>query len=63
MKKLIFDLRDNGGGILGEAVDIADEFLNENKMIVYTKGDKQEKYEYRCKRPGLFEKGAAGDTG
>lgn len=57
MKKLIFDLRDNGGGILGEAVDIADEFLDENKMIVYTKGDKQDKYEYRCKRPGLFEKG------
>ena len=57
MKKLIFDLRDNGGGILGEAVDIVDEFLDENKMIVYTKGDKQDKYEYRCKRPGLFEKG------
>jgi carboxyl-terminal processing protease len=57
MKKLIFDLRDNGGGILGEAVDIADEFLDEDKMIVYTKGDKQDKYEYRCKRPGLFEKG------
>ena len=57
MKKLIFDLRDNGGGILGEAVDIADEFLDDNKMIVYTKGDKQDKYEYKCKRPGLFEKG------
>jgi carboxyl-terminal processing protease len=56
MTKLIFDLRDNGGGILGEAVDIVDEFLDENKMIVYTKGDKQDKYEYRCKRPGLFEK-------
>jgi carboxyl-terminal processing protease len=56
MKKLIFDLRDNGGGILAEAVDIVDEFLDENKMIVYTKGDKQDKYEYRCKRPGLFEK-------
>ena len=57
MKKLIFDLRDNGGGILGEAVDITDEFLDDDKMIVYTKGDKQEKYEYRCKRPGLFEEG------
>jgi len=57
MKKLIFDLRDNGGGILGEAVDIVDEFLDEKKMIVYTKGDKQNKYEYRCKRPGLFENG------
>lgn len=57
MKKLILDLRDNGGGILGEAVDISDEFLSEDKLIVYTKGNKQPKVEYRCKRPGQFEKG------
>ena len=57
MRKLIFDLRDNGGGILGEAVDIADEFLNEDKLIVYTQGLRQSKVEYHCKRPGLFEDG------
>jgi carboxyl-terminal processing protease len=57
MKKLIFDLRDNGGGILGEAIDISDEFLSENKLIVYTQGRKQPKVEYRCKRPGQFEEG------
>lgn len=57
MKKLIFDLRGNGGGILSEAVDIADEFLSGDKLIVYTQGDKQKKEEYRCKRPGLFETG------
>ena len=57
LKKLLLDLRDNGGGILSEAVDIADEFLDDNKLIVYTQGDKQPKTEYRCKRPGLFEKG------
>ncbi|MEP7257387.1 MAG: S41 family peptidase [Flavitalea sp.] len=57
MKQLIFDLRDNGGGILSEAVDIADEFLDEDKLIVYTKGTRQPRVEYHCKRPGLFEKG------
>ena len=57
MKKLIFDLRDNGGGILGEAVDITDEFLDENKLIVYTQGLRQPKVEYHCKRPGQFEDG------
>lgn len=57
MRKLIFDLRDNGGGILGEAVDISDEFLSENKLIVYTQGQKQPKTEYNCKRPGQFETG------
>jgi carboxyl-terminal processing protease len=57
MKKLIFDLRNNGGGILGEAVDIADEFLSGDKLIVYTKGDKVPRVEYHCKRPGQFETG------
>lgn len=57
MKKLIFDLRDNGGGILGEAVDISDEFLSGDKLIVYTKGQQQPKVEYHCKRPGQFEEG------
>jgi carboxyl-terminal processing protease len=57
MKKLVFDLRGNGGGILGEAVDIADEFLSDKKLIVYTKGDKQDSIPYECRRPGLFETG------
>ena len=57
LKDLIFDLRDNGGGILGEAVDIVDEFLDGDKLIVFTDGAKQEKVEYRCKRPGIFEEG------
>jgi carboxyl-terminal processing protease len=57
MKKLIFDLRGNGGGILTEATDIVDEFLDDERLIVYTQGNKQEKIEYRCKRPGLFETG------
>lgn len=57
MKKLILDLRGNGGGILGEAVAIADEFLSDEKLIVYTRGDKEPKEEYHCKKPGLFETG------
>ena len=57
MKKLIFDIRGNGGGILDEAVDIADEFLSDRKLIVYTKGNKQDSAAYVCKRPGLFETG------
>jgi carboxyl-terminal processing protease len=57
MKKLVFDLRGNGGGILDQAVDISDEFLSGDKLIVYTQGDKQKKVPYECKRPGLFETG------
>jgi len=58
MKKLIFDLRGNGGGILQEAVDIVDEFIDDDKLIVYTQGNKQARTEYHCKRPGVFEKGS-----
>lgn len=57
MQKLILDLRGNGGGLLNQAVNIADEFLDENKLIVYTKGEHSPKYEYSCKRDGLFEQG------
>lgn len=38
MKKLILDLRNNPGGLLSEAVKLADEFLPKGRLIVYTKG-------------------------
>lgn len=57
LQSLIFDLRGNGGGFMNEAVDMADEFLDGDKLIVYTEGVNSKKREYRCKRPGLFEKG------
>lgn len=57
MKKLILDLRGNGGGFMKEAVDIADEFLDDDKLIVYTQGLNNPKIEYKAKRPGLFETG------
>ncbi|MEO6916363.1 MAG: S41 family peptidase [Chitinophagaceae bacterium] len=57
MKKLILDLRGNGGGLLDEAVDIVDQFLDEGKLIVYTEGNKMPREEFKSKRPGLFETG------
>ena len=38
MNKLILDLRNNGGGFLQAAYDVASFFLPKGKMIVYTKG-------------------------
>jgi len=38
MKKLIVDLRGNNGGYMDEATNIADEFLDSTKLIVYTQG-------------------------
>jgi carboxyl-terminal processing protease len=38
MTKLILDLRGNPGGYLKDAISLADEFLPEGKLIVYTEG-------------------------
>lgn len=57
MQKLILDLRGNGGGFLNEAVQIADEFLDGSKLIVYTEGKNNPKEEHKAQRDGLFEKG------
>jgi carboxyl-terminal processing protease len=57
LQELILDLRDNGGGIMDEAVEIADEFLDGNRLIVYTEGKHTPRKEYTCRRNGLFEKG------
>lgn len=55
--KLVLDLRDNGGGLVDQAANIADEFLDGDKMIVYTQGNKSGRYDYKCRKDGVFEKG------
>ncbi len=57
LKKLILDLRDNGGGVLDDAVEIADEFLEGDRLITYTLGKHFPKKEFRSRREGQFEKG------
>lgn len=57
MKNLILDLEYNGGGYMDPAIDLADEFLDKGKLIVYTEGRRQSKQEWRSTEKGLFEKG------
>jgi carboxyl-terminal processing protease len=38
--ELVIDLRDNGGGYMEEAIDIADELLKDKQLIVFTKNKK-----------------------
>lgn len=38
MKKLVLDLRGNGGGLLDAAIAVTDHFVGSGEMIVYTKG-------------------------
>ncbi|MBS1647840.1 MAG: S41 family peptidase [Bacteroidetes bacterium] len=55
MKKLIIDLRGNGGGYLQTAAEIADEFLSEGMLIVYTKGRNGEGQKFYATETGSFE--------
>lgn len=57
MKSLILDLQGNGGGYLNRAIELADEFLPDKKMIVYTEGRAQARQENYATTTGGFEKG------
>jgi carboxyl-terminal processing protease len=52
LQGLILDLRNNPGGLLDQAVDVADQFLSEG-LIVYTKGRETEsQMEFSAKHNG-----------
>ena len=57
MRDLILDLQDNGGGYLRAAVDIANSFLHDNDLIVYTEGRAQQRQEYRANGNGKLQDG------
>lgn len=54
MKHIVLDLRGNGGGFLDAAVNIADEFLNEGELIVYTEGRARPREEYMSSSKDLL---------
>jgi carboxyl-terminal processing protease len=57
MTKLILDLRLNSGGVMEAAIQIANQFLKEGQLIVYTKGRNQPRNEARATGKGIFETG------
>jgi len=57
-KSLILDLRDNSGGYVSAAIKVADEFLSDNQLIVYTEGRNPEhNARTLATSSGLFESG------
>ncbi len=57
IKNIILDLRDNGGGYLDAAIEMADQFLDKSKLIVYTQGLHEPRTYYKATDTGLFEHG------
>jgi len=55
MQKMILDLRSNGGGYLDAAISIADEFLKDKDLIVYTQGKTRPRTDYKATSKGIFE--------
>jgi len=46
MAGLVLDLRNNPGGLLDQAIQVADQFLEKGKLVVYTQGRSEEKHDY-----------------
>jgi carboxyl-terminal processing protease len=57
MKDLILDLQGNGGGMLNTAIAMGDEFLSDDRLIVYTDGRSFPREDRVAQETGRFEKG------
>lgn len=57
MENLIFDLQGNGGGLLRAAQYLSDEFLSDDKLIVYSEGRAQPRTDLNAGIEGLWEDG------
>jgi len=57
VKNLVLDLRGNGGGFLGAAYELANQFLEEKKLIVYTEGTHSPRRDYYSSTRGDFVQG------
>lgn len=57
MKDLILDLQGNGGGYLNAATDLANEFLEQRDLIVYTEGRAARRSDFHAQGNGNFKKG------
>src|SRR5690606_634754 len=55
MRRLVLDLRGNGGGYLNSAIALADEFLPKDRTIVYTQGRNSPRRDITATARGSFE--------
>ena len=53
-QRIILDLRGNGGGYLNVAIPMVEEFLDRDKLIVYTEGKASPRHEYRSRGKGRY---------
>ncbi|MBU8893438.1 MAG: S41 family peptidase [Bacteroidales bacterium] len=56
-ESIILDLRNNGGGYLDKAIDLANQFLETGQLIVYTQGLQSPRTESRANGNGISKDG------
>lgn len=57
LQNLILDLTFNGGGLMKASTELADRFLDNDKLIVFTKDRLERKQEFKSSKKGNFEEG------
>ncbi|MDR0894392.1 MAG: S41 family peptidase [Prevotellaceae bacterium] len=57
MTQLILDLQGNGGGYLNTAIDLANQFLEQNQLVVYTEGRRANRQDFKAQGNGQFRNG------
>jgi carboxyl-terminal processing protease len=57
MKHLVLDLSYNSGGFLDVAIDLADQFLDQDRLIVYTEGNAAPVQKFNSTTAGNFKTG------
>lgn len=55
MKDLVFDLRDNSGGYLDQALHLSNEFLDKGELIVYMEGKNRSREDFKASGMGLLK--------
>lgn len=55
LENLVIDLRDNAGGYLEAAVQMANEFLPKDRLIVYTEGRRSKRNDYKSNGRGAYQ--------
>ena len=55
MRKIIIDLRENEGGVLPIAIQMINEFLDADRLILYTQGQAQPRTDYKSNGKGQFK--------
>ncbi|WP_303178206.1 S41 family peptidase [uncultured Butyricimonas sp.] len=55
MKKIIIDLRENEGGVLETAIKMINEFLDADKLILYTQGNARARMDFTSNGQGRYK--------